>query len=96
VNDDDVGKRDFQKARHRADAAPRFVHIGHRFEEQGLASAQRALRDFAGMAGTKRREFLGFGNRFHRHESDIVPVAGIGLARIAKPGNEQRIGHGKP
>ena len=72
-----------------ADRAPGFVHVGAGQQQQNFLSPERAFNRDALEAPTPRRDAVALGDRLHRHETDIVPVADVAFARIAEADEKQ-------
>src|SRR5271166_947537 len=93
VNDDQRARVELVEAQSLADAAAGFVHEGLRREQHDPLRGDRAFRGEAGKAGAERPDAMCGGDRFERHEADIVAVAPMALARIAESRDDE---HRKP
>lgn len=81
VEHDDPIERDLQETHGLADGAARFVHEGHRFQQQRALAAEMALGHLAVETLAPGGKDTAAGDLAHRHESNVVPVP-----RIARPG----------
>ena len=83
VEDDDVGQVQLQKADRLTDCPARLVHVGVGLEQQDFFAIHLAFRGQALEFPAPRTEAMAVGYALDGHESDIVPVTGILVARIA-------------
>ncbi len=67
-----------------ADRLARAVHVGPRLEQHDLAAAEPPFGDLALELCAPGSEAVVGGDPVHRHEPDVVPVAGIWRAGIAE------------
>ena len=81
---DDVRKQELEKPRRLADRLAGRVHKGLRLQQQHPLTANRRLRKFAVEAVAESRGTVPAGNRFDRHEADVVTVSGVAATRIAE------------
>src|SRR6266436_3866560 len=73
----------------RAHRAAALIHVSRRLEQKGLAPGEGTFTDHPFEASAPWSEFVALMNDIGSHEADIVPVACIGLAGIAQPGDQK-------
>ena len=81
----DVGQIQFVKPQGCGHRLPRKVHEGFGLEQQHLLPAQPPLGDLALKGARPAAKAMIGGDPVHRHAADVVAVARIFRARIAKP-----------
>jgi len=93
VKDDNVTDVDLVEMRRLPDRKSGVVHVSFRQQEEDALAVDRSLCRDASKAPSPWSDAVVPGNRFDRHEADIVSIAGIARARIAEPDQEL---HGTP
>src|SRR5258706_3729829 len=89
MHDHDRLGQQLEEARRRAHGPATLIHEGRRFEQPGLAPSQHSFGDNPFEAPAPWPELITLMNHIRGHEADIVPVARIGLAGIAEPGDQK-------
>ena len=89
VEHDHAVERDLQETHCFAHRLARFVHEGHRLQDQRALAAEMAFGHLAVEARAPRREDTAADDLVRRHESHIVPVPRIARPGIAEPDQQK-------
>ena len=84
VENDDVFRRNFIKRRRRQHRASGFVHVCHRFEDKCFPAVDHRIGDLALELCAPGRKAMAADDFVHRHEADVVSVAGISRAGVSE------------
>ena len=89
VDHHDVARRELVEAHRLRDGAAGLVHVGRRLQQERLLAAEVAFRCLALKPRAPGREAVTAMDFVHRHEADVVSVATVAPAGIAKTHDEQ-------